>query len=43
MRSSEVPDRDGVSAALDRFRASCAEMAALPLDALTVPEQFSVL
>ena len=43
MRSSEVADRDGVIAALDRFRASCAEMAELPLDALTIPEQFTVL
>jgi hypothetical protein len=43
MGSSEVADRDAVSAALQRFRACCAEMAALALDALTIPEQFSVL
>ena len=38
-----MADRDGVSAALDRFCASCAEIAELPLDALTIPEQFTVL
>jgi len=43
MRSNEVPDRDGVTAVLDRYRASCAEMAARSLDALTTPEWFSVL
>ena len=43
MCSSEVPDSEGVSAALDRFRASCAELAALPMDALSTPERFAVL
>ena len=43
MGSSEVADRDGVSAALDRFRASCAEMAELNFDVLTTPERLAVL
>ncbi|HZA09319.1 DUF222 domain-containing protein, partial [Mycobacterium sp.] len=43
MRSNEVPDRDGVAAVLDRYRAASQELAALDVDALTTPELFSVL
>jgi hypothetical protein len=42
MNSGAVSDREAVTAALDRFEAAQAEVAALSFDALTAPEVLNV-
>jgi hypothetical protein len=43
MRSNTVLDRDGVMAALERYRAAISELVDMPLDALDIPDLFTVL
>jgi hypothetical protein len=42
MSSGAVSDREAITAALDRFDAAQAEVAALSFDALTAPEVLNV-
>jgi hypothetical protein len=42
MGTGAIPDRDAITAVLDRFDAAQAEVAALSFDALTGPEVLSV-
>jgi hypothetical protein len=42
VRTGAVSDREAITAALDRFEAAQAEVAALSFDALTAPEALSV-
>ena len=42
MGTGAVPDREAITAALDRFDAAQAELAALSFDALTGPEVLNV-